>query len=270
MRPESIETAAALFVEARAGDKHMQGLPMECVPETTGEGYLIQAAVAEQLSLKQVGWKLAATNVSGQRHIGVNAPIIGRLYADVVYDAPATILVRNNKMRVAEAEFTFKVGRDVPPVVNRTREQVIDFIDALFPAIELPDSRFVDFIAAGGASLAADNACAREFVLGEQVMGRWREIALDKYAVSVKVNGKPICSGTGADVLGDPREALTWMFNECGRLGITLERDHIITTGVIGVPVPIVPGDHIHADFGILGSVDVNLADLIEKVDGNE
>ena len=270
MNNECLERVASIFIDAREGDNHIHTLPLECMPDNIDAGYRIQTKVADTILAEQVGWKLAATNIAGQQHIAVNAPLIGRLYSDVVYEAPATLLLRNNKMRVAEAEFAFRVGRDVPAQTGRSREQVMDFIDALFPAIELPDSRFVDFVSVGGAALAADNACAREFILGEQVVGRWREIALDKFPVSVTLNGVHGVSGTGADVLGDPRQALTWMFNECGRLGIDLQRDHIITTGVIGAPVPVSAGDHVHADFGLLGSVNVNLADLNETVNSNE
>ena len=137
----------------------------------------------------------------------------------------------------------------------------MEHVDALFPAIEVPDSRFDDFVAAGAPALIADNACAREFVLGAEVTGRWRDIALDRFAVTVFRNDEATVSGVGADVLGDPRDALAWMVNEARRHGIELKSGHIVTTGVLGRPMPVSPGHRVRADFGVLGAVELTFAE---------
>jgi 2-keto-4-pentenoate hydratase len=61
--------------------------------------------------------------------------------------------------------------------------------------------------------------------------------------------------GTGANVLGDPRIALTWLANQLSSLGITLEKGQVVTTGTCMVPLEIEPGDAVDADFGVLGRV---------------
>lgn len=165
-------------------------------------------------------------------------------------------------MRVAEAEFCFRFGRDLPAGGREYGvDEVMSHVDALFPAIEVPDSRFVEFAAAGPACLVADNACAREFVLGDAVAGRWREIAFARFAVSVLRNSAPALRGSGADVLGDPRLALGWFVNECARRGLELKAGHLVTTGVVGRPIAIDPGDTVVADFGVLGTVELTVAD---------
>jgi len=257
MNEQAITCAAAQFYTARNGDDHFDTLAADCIPATLDEGYAIQAAYAAQLGIEQLGWKIAATSEAGQTHIDVPGPIIGRLFADRVFPSPARLLMRQNRMRVAEAEFTFRFGLDVPAATDWTPESLFEYVDALFPAIELPDSRFTDFVNAGAPCLVADNACARDYILGEEVTGRWRDIAFDRYRVHVSVNGEKIVTGVGADVLGDPRLALTWMANECGRLGYPINRGQMVTTGVMGRPVPIRPGDHVVADFGLLGQVEV-------------
>ncbi|GJL84064.1 MAG: fumarylacetoacetate hydrolase [marine bacterium B5-7] len=211
----------------------------------------------------RVGWKIAATSIAGQRHIAVEYPLIGQIMSDRVYASPANLLLRDNRMRVAEAEFCLRFGRDLPAGdTTLTRETIMDYVDALFPAIEVPDSRFNDFIRAGAACLVADNACAREFVLGDEVTGEWRDIALDRFPVTVYANDQVATTGTGSDVLGDPRDALTFMVNECSRRGLALKAGEFVTTGVIGRPVTIEPNSRIVADFGVLGRVEANFASL--------
>jgi 2-keto-4-pentenoate hydratase len=60
-------------------------------------------------------------------------------------------------------------------------------------------------------------------------------------------------------VLGDPREALTWLVNELSALNIPLGAGQIVTTGTCLSPLPIEPGDHVIADFGALGGVEAHL-----------
>ena len=71
-------------------------------------------------------------------------------------------------MAVAEAEFAFAMGEDLParPDAYSDRRGDRRRSRPFTPAIEIPDSRFADFTRAGIAQLAADNACAHEFVLG--------------------------------------------------------------------------------------------------------
>ncbi len=261
MNDEQIERAAAALAAAWRDDAHFGAMPEGCAPATLADGYAVQSRLAKLVGTPQSGWKIAATSAGGQRHIGVEHPLIGRLFADRVYPAPATLMMRDNRMRVAEAEFCFRFGRDLPAgVTDLTAEAVMEYVDALFPAIEVPDSRFVDFVSVGAPALVADNACAREFVLGEPVAGDWRDIAFDRFPVVVYLDGERAVEGVGADVLGDPRDALAWMANECARRDMTLKSGHLVTTGVLGRPLAIAPGNRVRADFGVLGEVELSLS----------
>jgi 2-keto-4-pentenoate hydratase len=123
----------------------------------------------------------------------------------------------------------------------------------------VPDSRLEPFTAAGEAQLLADNACARHFVLGPAAPDLWRTVDLSAYPVNARVDQdqQPRYSreGTGANVLGDPRIALTWLANQLSSLGITLEKGQVVTTGTCMVPLELEPGDTATADYGPLGRV---------------
>ncbi|MCZ7600941.1 MAG: hypothetical protein M5U09_28805 [Gammaproteobacteria bacterium] len=41
-----------------------------------------------------------------------------------------------------------------------------------------------------------------------------------------------------------------------------MKSGQLVTTGVVGAPVPIAAGDTVRADFGMLGEVSVTIADL--------
>lgn len=235
-------------------------LPPNLRPITRAEGYAIQAGLDDLTQSPLVGWKIAATSEAGQRHINVDGPLAGRLIAERLIENGATVSLANNRMRVAEAEFAFRFGQDLPPRDEPyTVDEVLAAVATLHPAIELPDSRYEDFTSVGAPQLIADNACAHQFMPGPAVLDEWRSVDLVTFPVLVVKNGTERFEGAGANVLGDPRLALTWLVNELSRLGITLHAGEMVTTGTCLTPVPIAPGDEIHASWGSFGELTLRL-----------
>jgi 2-keto-4-pentenoate hydratase len=137
-------------------------------------------------------------------------------------------------------------------------DAVLAAVEALHPAIEIPDSRFEDFAAVGAPQLIADNSCAHLFVLGPEATADWRTMDLAEHTVMDRVAGRYERHGKGANVLDDPRLALTWLVNELSQLGITLRAGQVVTTGTCVTPLEIVPGDAVLASLGRLGEVSVS------------
>ncbi len=239
----------------------MDDLPAELKPATRTEGYAIQFHLDGRSRQPLAGWKIAATNVAGQRHIGVDGPLAGRILAEHVYEPDAVVSIATNRMRVAEPEFAFKLAGDIPPrETPYTVAEVLEKVDTLHLVLELPDSRFADFATVGGPTLIADNACANDLVLGPAVETRWRDIDLAHHKVVGEVEGRHRHEGTGADVLGDPRQALAWLVNEVTGHGLIMRAKEFVTTGTATVPLPILEGDRVTADFGELGTIAVRIA----------
>ena len=162
-----------------------------------------------------------------------------------------------NRMRVAEVEFVFRMGRALSPRSTPYKsDEVMASVAALHLGVEIPDSRYLDFVTAGAPQLIADRACAHLFVLGREVRAAWRERDLSAFAVQGRTTGVTH-DGGGANVLGDPRIALTWLANELSTHGVTLGGGQFVTTGACVAPLPICPGDVVTADYGPFGNVQV-------------
>lgn len=258
------EAAQVIWAHWQSGQV-LTALPEACRPLSAEQGYTAQAQLADVSGRSVVGWKIAATSTNGQAHINVGGPLAGRLLSGQVFDSGATVPSAGNRMRVAEPEFAFAMGQDLPPQsAPYTQQEVMDAVASLHPAIEVPDSRLAPFTAAGEAQLLADNACARHFVLGPAAPDLWREFDLSRYPVHAKVHQgqQPRYSrdGTGGNVLGDPRTALTWLVNQLSHLGITLQKGQVVTTGTCMVPLELEPGDTASADYGPLGRVSMTFS----------
>jgi len=240
----------------RAGTK-FSGLDDRLRPRDRIEGYAIQAEIEKYSSESLFGWKIAATSEAGQKHINVDGPMAGRILAETVIADGGTASMAGNEMRVTEPEFAFRMRIDLPArTTPYTVQQVLDAVDTLHPAIEIPDSRFADFVSAGAAQIIADNACAHLFVLGPATSADWRTLDLVEERPVVSLRGQQFI-GHGKNVLGNPRVALTWLANELRQLGVTLKAGRIVTTGTCHPPLPIQSGDFCAVDFGALGKVSV-------------
>jgi 2-keto-4-pentenoate hydratase len=250
-----VDAASDILYSAWMNGTRLRALPDALRPATREDGYAIQARLERRSGFPLFGWKIAATSTVGQAHIAVDGPLAGRLLRERVMENGGEIPFGANHMRVAEAEFAFRMGRDLPPRRGPyATADVLDAVATLHPAIEVPDSRFDDFTIVGAPQLIADNACAHYFVLGPAAPDEWREIDLSTHAVSANA-GRSSRDGSGANVLGDPRVALAWLVNELSGLGLTLRAGEVVTTGTCLVPLEIAPGHEVRADFGILGTV---------------
>jgi 2-keto-4-pentenoate hydratase len=260
MDNHATEEAAKLIWNTWQANGRMAQIPASCRPSSRSEGYRIQSEVARISGQDLFGWKIAATSPAGQKHIGVDGPLAGRLLASRAFDSGAEVSLSNNIMMVAEAEFAFRMARDIPPRdSNYTTEEVLAAVASLHPAIEIPDSRYEDFAKVGAPQLIADCACASYFVLGPATVADWRQINLAEHRATAWVNGKVAGEGKGANVLGDPRIALTWIANELSSTGDTLRAGQVVTTGTCVVPVQIAHGDQVLADFGAIGRVEARI-----------
>ena len=257
-----IQAAARLLWNAWQAGRKLEQLPDACRPLTIEDGYAVQDRLATCSGQSVSGWKIAATSQAGQAHIGVDRPLAGRLLAGKISRSPATLSLGANGMRVVELEFAFRLARDLPPRGREySMDEVMASVASLHPAIEVPDSRFLDFGTAGPAQLIADSACADLFVWGSATAADWRTLDLAAHPVSLSLNGVRAGEGRGANVLGDPRIALTWLANELTVRADGLKAGQTVTTGTCIQPTGIAPGVRVRGDFGLLGNVEATFTD---------
>ena len=258
MKQQDIHGAAAILWQHWQQSTRLDELPVHCRPSTRAEGYAVQAEVAKLSGMSIVGWKIAATSAAGQQHIRVDGPLAGCLLSARAVEGGARISLAGNNMKVAEAEFAFRMGSSLPKRAEAySVAEAVDAVASLHPAIEVPDSRYEDFTRVGAAQLIADVACACWFVIGPATRADWRVVDLAQHSVAAYRNGALAGQGSGANVLGDPRSALAWIANELSAYGDGLRAGDVVMTGTCLTPVPVSAGDSVKADFGEFGALEV-------------
>ena len=242
--------AAARLWQAWSSGAPLDALPRDLRPSDLDEGYAIQRAL-DNLAGPAAGWKIAATSKAGQDHLGASGPMVGRLYEAQRRETGSALSVSAMQMRSAEPEFAFVLAEDVASV-----DELLAAVGSLMLAIEVPDSRFSDFSKVGVPSLVADAMCGGFFITGPPVAD-WRSLELASQPARLICDGVEVSAGSGANVLGDPREALRWMAGEVLSRGWPLRAGDIVLTGASAPPVAVHAGDALEAVFDGLGSVQV-------------
>jgi 2-keto-4-pentenoate hydratase len=255
-------SADRLLFDAWMNRTKITALPVLEQPTSRLAAYQLQKALFDRFNDAQIGWKIAATSAAGQAHIRVEGPLAGRLAQNRVLTEDSLIDLKGNIMRVAEAEFILRLGEPLPQKSTPlTEADVAPCLDALFPGIEVPDSRYQDFTVVGAHQLIAEDACADWFVLGAAVLDRWQTLDLTNHEVKAYRNQEEVASGNGARVLDGPLHAATWFANELRAVGFEWLPGQLLATGTCLTPVPVASGDTVTMDFGTLGSVSARFTD---------
>ena len=256
--------AAEFIADLRFALRQEPQIPETFQPDNHASGYAVQEGVVDRLLKKYggrvVGYKVACTNKLAQELLGTDTPFYGRLLSPFVYQSPAQVKAQDFSMRLIEAEFSFQLAADLPREgAPYDRESVADAVAAILPSIELVDTRFSVWTEVPIPSLIADNGCNSGWVQGKAIE-TWGQIDLVSHEVRLMVNGAQKLSGSGAAVLGHPLNSLVWLANTLCEQGKALKAGDLISTGVCTDVYLAEPGDHIVADFGTLGSVEVSFS----------
>ncbi|NNC81087.1 MAG: hypothetical protein HKN94_13150 [Acidimicrobiales bacterium] len=249
---ETIDATARLLTDARRAGTMIHSLG-NGTPTSNDEADAIADAHASQLGWNVVGWKIGCTSELAMEILNSPGPFAGRIFEGNVH--PSGDVVHRPRPLMVESEFAFTIGETIEP---RDGEWEVDEIKAhtasVAPALEVLSPRIEGFGKSGYLDVLADSGGNEGVVLGTPAAV---SDALDLASIPVRceVDGETTGEGTGADVLGDPWNALVWLANHLGGRGITLDAGQIVLsgtcTGVASVPV----GSTVVVDYGPMGTV---------------
>jgi 2-keto-4-pentenoate hydratase len=125
-------------------------------------------------------------------------------------------------------------------------------------AIELIEDLRYDYKRLDAAAMVAGNVWNAGVVLGTPVTD-WQSRDLAGASARLSINGHEIGSGRGADVLGNPVNALAWLADKLASAGTPLRRGMIVMTGSM-VPIQYpTAGDRVIVEVSGLGSAQLVL-----------
>jgi 2-keto-4-pentenoate hydratase len=252
----TVESCAREIVEARRSLQTLQRLDPSHRPTTLAEAYAVQRAAALIWGDEIVGWKVGATSYVIQKLFGINECVYGPVFKKSVFASPARLKAADFHHLMLESEFAFRFAETlVPRREPYTREDVLNAVDALYPAFEIISPRFPRLTVDDIPQLVAD-FCANGGVIFGAPCFDWKDRTLSSSTVELFIDGRFREAGTGASVIGDPLNALAWLVNALGVQGITIASGQFVITGTTtGIHTPD-RGKTALADFSEFGSVE--------------
>jgi 2-oxo-3-hexenedioate decarboxylase len=152
----------------------------------------------------------------------------------------------------AEIAFVLKTALQGP---GCTIEQVLAAVDVVAPALEVIDSRYLNF-KFDMKSVIADNTSAARFVVG----GDRRSVEgldLPKLEMALVKNGEIVATAAASEVLGHPARSVAMLADILSRRGHSLPAGTLVLTGGATAAVPVARGDCIEVRCEGLGTASV-------------
>ncbi|CAM3914737.1 2-oxopent-4-enoate hydratase [Roseateles saccharophilus] len=201
-----------------------------------------------------VGKKIGVTSRAVMNMLGVYQPDFGYMLDGMIVADGESIAMSTLIQPKAEGEIAFIMKRDLmgPGLSNA---DVLAATECVMPCFEIVDSRIRDW-KIKIQDTVADNASCGVFVLGDRAVDP-RRIDLSLCGMVLEKNGEVVVTGAGAAALGSPVNAIAWLANTLGRLGIGLKAGEVVLSGALGAMVPTQAGDHFRMTVGGLGGCSV-------------
>ena len=249
---------AKKFVEARLRGVSLREFP-GTIPSNLEEAYICQEAAIPFWPDEIAGWKIGLVssdveNAHGQMRLA--GPIFRRSVKHAILLAPPVIFpVFVGGFAAVEAEFVFKISRDVPAnKLQWTSAEALDFASNLHIGVELAGSPLASINALGPKAIISDFGNNVGLIVGPPIMA-WHGKASSDLDCETYIDGLCVGRGNAASIPGGPTEALRWLLEHCARRRRPLKRGQLVSTGAVTGIHTILAGQTAVVGFGIRGSI---------------
>jgi 2-oxopent-4-enoate/cis-2-oxohex-4-enoate hydratase len=257
MTPELITTLGDELFAALKGCHVVDPLTTRHPEITIENAYAIQQrlnARRVQAGETVIGKKIGVTSRAVMNMLGVYQPDFGLLTDGMVYNEGEAIPANTLIQPKAEGEIAIILKRDLQgPGIGAA--DVLAATEGVMACFEIVDSRIRDW-KIKIQDTVADNASCGVFVLGDRVVDP-RRVDLNTSGMVLEKNGEIVGTGAGAAALGAPANAVAWLANTMGRLGMTLRAGEVILSGSLAAMVPVKSGDSLRVTIGGIGGCSV-------------
>ena len=201
-----------------------------------------------------IGKKIGVTSKAVMNMLGVHQPDFGYLLDSMVFNEGESVDMDTLIQPKAEGEIAFLLKRDLMgPGVGVA--DVLAATEGVMACFEIVDSRIQDW-KIKIQDTVADNASCGVFVLGDQLVDI-ADLDLALAGMVLEKNGEIVVTGAGAATMAHPVNAMVWLTNMLGSLGIALKAGDIVLSGAMGAMVPVARGDNLRMTIGGIGGCSV-------------
>ena len=249
-----IETAGRWLAEAWLDARTIDPLSAGLAPRDLTEAQAIQDVMARRIGHPVVGWKVG----------GAPGPLVGRIFAPTLFNAPAVLPADRFGDCRLECEIGFRLLDALPPRARGYSESEVAAACHLVLLLEITVSRIrggkhIAETEADILTIVADNAVQGGLVVGPEIAD-WRGLDLLGIGVELRIDGGPILPVNPRQGRTDPFAVMVWLANELSACGVGLDAGQYVTTGSATASQPLARGQTAVALYKGFGEVRVAVA----------
>ena len=201
---------------------------------------------------RPIGWKVGFGSPAGMERLGIDRPLVGFLTDRGLVADGGRVAIGGWTGPALEPEVAVHLATDVGPGAGRA--EVERAIGGLSAAIELAD---VDVPPSDPVEVLAGNIFHRHVLLGPVDADRSSGHGLSARLV---VDGEQVAATDDPEALTGALVEVVWstaeLLEACGE---RLRAGEVVITGSAVAPLAVRPGQHVRAELGPLGALEVTL-----------
>jgi len=257
MEQSTIQQLGDELYDALSGGKTVSPLTSRGFDINIEDAYHIQQRMLSrriEKGDKVIGKKIGVTSKAVMNMLGVHQPDFGYLLDGMVYNEGESIPMSTLIQPKAEGEIAFLLNKDLMGP-GLTAADILAATEGVMACFEIVDSRIQDW-KIKIQDTVADNASCGVFVLGDKLVDP-KSVDLSLCGMVMEKNGEIVVTGAGAATMASPVNAMVWLANTLGRLGIPLNAGDVVLSGALGAMVTVKAGDSLRVTIGGIGGCSV-------------
>lgn len=259
MDSHEIFNLANILDRATLEGREIERLTLSHSSLTLDEAYQIQdVGIAQRTSRseKVIGFKLGLTSKAKQLQMDLHSPIYGVLTDRMKIEDGSTFSLKGTIHPKIEPEIAFQIGRDIRGPINFN--EALDACSAVYAAMEILDSRYLNFKYFSLPDVVADNCSSSYFVLS-QASKDLRSIDLSHLEMRMEVNGSLAQQGVSSDISGHPLNSVVQLSEMLHSRSRILPAGSIVLAGAATQARALEPGIQVRLTVEKLGSVEISV-----------
>ena len=215
-------SAVDLLIAAHQGGPDLRSADLR--PADAAAAYALQDAILERIG-PIGGWKVGAKTATAE-------PTCAPLPASGLVPTGTSLQLIPSSLRGIEVEVALRVRRDIEGSSQEIDALTLDdMFDAVFPAIEVVETRLADFIDADPFSKLADLSSHGALVVGPAAPVKPGEVQLPQLRAMLTFDGQSVADTIGGNPAVDLLRLTRWLASHCMKRGSPLRKGQIVTTG---------------------------------------
>jgi len=248
------------LLNKRFNKYYIDNSDLELVPNSQEEAYLIQNKVHSLLNSdfdRPVGKKIGCTTNVMQSYLKIDHPCAGTIRKSNCYKSGCSLNTKKYIKVGVECEIAVKLAKNLPFSESYKKKDIYEYVESVFPAIEIVDDRYSNWEDFTANHLIADDFFSSGCILGSKV-SKVDFNQLDSLKGNMYINKKKIGEGLTSHILGHPLNALVWLSGRRDIIGSFIPKNSIILLGSLVETYWVSKGDLVTINIEGMESISVN------------